>query len=243
VRASDGSFEIAGLPATPFGILARHTSGTASPRSVPAGTEEVRIELALAAPGALEGRVLRGATPVAAVVTADPEGGESQTVYMTQSGPDGRYRFERLSPGKYRVRANRPGTSIAIGVGAPLSIPEVVSGAAAQADLAMPGGPIVSIDVTGPTGARVPAMVHLVDSNLRPTAAELAALAGAGKARGRFFGGASLSAEFIDVAPGAYNVCTQLTQNKLDIAKLPVVCTEITVAADPDRQRFTVPGP
>jgi RNA polymerase sigma factor (sigma-70 family) len=31
--------------------------------------------------------------------------------------------------------------------------------------------------------------------------------------------------------------------DKLDIAKLPVVCTEITVAADPDRQRFTVPGP
>src|SRR5262249_50251167 len=75
----------------------------------PPGSAAVEVALPLLLPGALGGRVTSGGQPLAnALVTAAPQTAALGT-FSVRAGPDGAYRFDKLTPDSYVVSASLAG--------------------------------------------------------------------------------------------------------------------------------------
>src|SRR5262249_57196797 len=91
-------------------VAADHpTAGRSKIARVPPGSAAVEVDLTLLLPGALEGRVTSGGQPLAnALVTAAPQTAALGT-FSVRAGPDGAYRFDKLTPDSYVVSASLAG--------------------------------------------------------------------------------------------------------------------------------------
>jgi hypothetical protein len=99
----DGHFTLAGLHEQALVLEAEREDVGRSPTvPVPPGTARIELELRLDPTGTLEGRATRDGSPFAdTVVIATPHLGRANFFVVT--GPDGRYAFDRLSPGAYQL--------------------------------------------------------------------------------------------------------------------------------------------
>ncbi len=113
---ADGRFEITGLGPGPYRVTASHPSWTETTTSVDLKDAPASVEIRLGRGGTLSGTVVSGAHPVvgASVVLAaagegfrGPFGGEQEAI----SDDAGRFRFERLTPGRYAATASLRGQS------------------------------------------------------------------------------------------------------------------------------------
>jgi hypothetical protein len=254
----DGRFRIRGIPAAARTVVAEHAErGRSRAAAVPAGDEDVLLELALLAPGAIAGKVTRNGAPAGDVaVLVGPRTGEGQ-ITMTQTGDDGAFAIERIAPGAYKVTAM-------IGSGATAAMSarpvEVAPGARAEVALDIQQGEIVlQIQVRGQEGAAIDsAQVFLFGGEVTATTGRQVSEAflhnaDTGSAR-MVFATAGNPARFDEVAPGAYSVCTipiagdlndpvfaQRLQRHAD--QLAVYCQPVQVAASPREQTIPVVVP
>jgi protocatechuate 3,4-dioxygenase beta subunit len=108
VTDADGRFEADGLPPGKVFVFARHDDYAPGTGTAELGERGGNVEVALSRGGSLGGVVLsatRQPAPGAEVSLAGSGGGTALT------DPSGRFRFERLPPGRYKVRASVPGQS------------------------------------------------------------------------------------------------------------------------------------
>jgi hypothetical protein len=151
VSGEDGRFTLAGLHEQALVVMAEREDVGRSPSiPLPPGLR-AEVELRLAPTGTLAGRATRDGLPFAdTVVIATPQLGRSN--FFVVSGPDGRYAFDRLSPGAYQlvVFLGRSKDMLMRPV-------EVTAGHRTEADLEVTTGPAtlgVRVDAGG-GGARV----------------------------------------------------------------------------------------
>src|SRR5260370_29525958 len=113
---ADGRFEIAGLSPGPYRVTASHPSWTETTTSVELKDAPASVEIRLGQGGTLTGTVVSATRPVvgASVVLSPagegfraPFGGDQEAI----SDDLGRFRFERLTPGRYTATAALRGQS------------------------------------------------------------------------------------------------------------------------------------
>jgi protocatechuate 3,4-dioxygenase beta subunit len=100
---ADGRFRLAARSDEEMRVVADHPAlGRSVPLVVAGGKSSATVDVVLEPTGVLEGRVLRAGKGVADLhIVATSE--ERHVWFMTASGPDGVYRFDRLAPGRYSV--------------------------------------------------------------------------------------------------------------------------------------------
>jgi protocatechuate 3,4-dioxygenase beta subunit len=104
--APDGTFVLSGLGDRAFSIVAEHvTEGRSTPAPVSAGGDPAPLTLMLLPLGSLDGTVSRGGKPVENAVIAATSRAQGQARFIVKSGPDGRYRFDKLTPDEYAIAA------------------------------------------------------------------------------------------------------------------------------------------
>lgn len=102
----DGGFVLTGVGDQALSVVAEHTTlGRSTPAPVAAGRDPAPLTLVLLPLGSLDGVVSRGGKPVENAVVAATSRAQGQARFFVRSGPDGRYRFDRLSPDDYTVAA------------------------------------------------------------------------------------------------------------------------------------------
>lgn len=115
---AEGRFEIAGLAPGTYAVTASHASWSESTTTVELKDAPASVEIRLGPGGAVSGTVLSAGRPVAGasvVLSAagegfrGPFGGEQEAI----SDEAGRFRFERLGPGRYGAIASLRGQSSA----------------------------------------------------------------------------------------------------------------------------------
>ena len=113
---ADGRFEIVGLSPGPYRVTASHPSWTETTTSVELKDAPASVEIRLGQGGTVTGTVVSAGHPVvgASVVLSaagegfrGPFGGEQESI----SDEAGRFRFERLAPGRYTATAALRGQS------------------------------------------------------------------------------------------------------------------------------------
>lgn len=256
----DGTFVIHGAGLRNTLVVADHaTEGRSVVTPIGPGTDDVIVTLTLQPPGSLEGKVTSKGGPVdGALIIAQPQGA-ARGQFIVNGGPDGTFRFDKLSPDHYAVSAARQG---GIGGGSEKTeIVEVVSGQSAHVaiDLAATGI-VVSVGATFAGGGEPDnALVFLVSGAIHPTNVEELESAiparGAGAVfQGLIIKGGAKTATFKDVEPGAYSACASpimgnimdaAVQQRLqkDVDTLIVGCQAVTVTSAQTGQTFTVVVP
>jgi hypothetical protein len=156
-----------GFDESPVVVIAERDGVGRSPSiALPRSSASADVDLVLEATGGLDGRVLRGGKPLPeTVVIASPRGGTSSNFFVI-SGSDGRFDFDTLASGPYRVSA-------LIGEGGPRpkdmhsNSVSVEKGRHGHVDIDIPVGPVtLTVDVETEEGGAVPAANIVVLSGL-----------------------------------------------------------------------------
>jgi hypothetical protein len=102
----DGRFSMTGFDDSPLVVVAeREGVGRSRSIALPRSAASAEVDLLLEATGSLHGTVSRAGRPLpGTVVIADPRGGAGSHFFVV-SGPDGRFDFDMLTSGAYRVSA------------------------------------------------------------------------------------------------------------------------------------------
>jgi protocatechuate 3,4-dioxygenase beta subunit len=137
ITSADGTFAVEIANTEDVAIVAERPDLGRSILAEVTGTAP--IELVLERTGTLVGRVLRGTAGAAATVTAQPLGPVTVHLAVT-ADDDGRYRFDTLAPGEYRIAAEYHGARVTARA-------VVASGRTATRDLAIAAGAEVSVKI------------------------------------------------------------------------------------------------
>lgn len=205
-----GEFILLGVGANKLFVSAENAErGRSQPLELPPGDESVSgIVLSLDAFGALAGRVVQAGAPVESVLVNARPLAASGVFYGGQSGADGRFRFDKLAPGIYKVSSTQTSLS---GMSFQAVAANVVSGQTTEVELDLGGGNLALRVAVVPTGGTIAfASVALCEGAIAPgTAAELTAAMAAidhGYSAMRMsFNGSP--AEFKQLTPGTYTAC------------------------------------
>jgi RNA polymerase sigma factor (sigma-70 family) len=163
----DGRFTMTGFDESPVVVVAeRDGIGRSTSIALPRGAASADVDLVLEPTGGLDGTVKLGGKPLAGIVIiASPRGGTSSNFFVI-SGPDGRFDFDTLAAGPYRVSA-------LIGEGGPRpkdmhsNSTSVEVGRRGHVDIDIPDGPVtLTIDVKTEEGGVVPAANIVVLSGM-----------------------------------------------------------------------------
>jgi protocatechuate 3,4-dioxygenase beta subunit len=252
-----GEFTISGVGAGELALIAEHeTQGRSTSITVPGSTESiVGVTLVLAAFGALEGTITIHGQPAENVLVNCQSKTAPMTMFGVASGPDGKFRFDRLAPDRYLVSA-MSGTNPMQGFGFHSQSAEVVSNQTARVALTIDAGE-VDLLVT-PVAASGPVNYAQIFSARGKVTAKTAKqlqieLAGRDAGFSSFdmsFGGNP--ARIDGLAPADYTVCAMPypaevrgIQETLDYMeregdKLPIFCKAVTVKARPKEQSIEV---
>ena len=154
----DGRFSMTGFDDDPLVVVAeREGVGRSRSIALPRGAASAELDLLLEPTGSLHGTVSRAGRPLpGTVVIADPRGGAGSHFFVV-SGPDGRFDFDMLAAGAYRVSAligeggRRPKNMFS-------NSASVEEGRESYVDIDVAAGSLVlAIDVRTDDGAAVPA--------------------------------------------------------------------------------------
>jgi protocatechuate 3,4-dioxygenase beta subunit len=253
----DGTFSLAGFGGGDLTLVADHpdigrSKAMRVPQDLP-GQSELVLELQKF--GALSGVMHQGGKPAEGIFVSCQSTTTPGAIYAVASGPDGRYRYDRLAPDTYKVSAT---------VGMPMAGMKFYS-----KEVAVPSGKEVTVDLSVDPGS-VTVNVQGVPKSGKPlgiasvwlasgtgvsaaTASQLQLqLAAAGPGASQWvIVRAGEPARFSEVAPGSYTACVVpfpsevqgmaamgYTERHGD--KLPAYCQAVTVAASPDVQSVNV---
>jgi protocatechuate 3,4-dioxygenase beta subunit len=205
-----GEFMLVGVGASKLFVSAEQVErGRSQPFELPPGDESVSgIVLSLDGFGVLAGRVVKAGAPVESVLVNARPLAASGVFYGGQSGADGKFRFDKLAPGSYKVSSTKASLS---GMSFQAVAATVVSGKTTEVELDLGGGDLSLRVAIVPSGGTIAfATVALCEGTIAPnTAAELTtAMAAIGQgysAMGMSFKGSP--AEFKQLAPARYTAC------------------------------------
>jgi len=159
----DGRFSMTGFDETPL-VLVAERAGVGRSKSIvlPRSPSSAEVDLVLEPTGRLEGSVSRAGRPVPGMVIIANPRGETRSNFLVISGPDGRFDFDTLTAGAYRVTA-----LIGEGGSRPKDMysnsASVDAGGSGQVAIEIPTGPVtLAIDLKTEEGAPVPAATVLV---------------------------------------------------------------------------------
>lgn len=175
VSGPNGEFSIQGVGFRACTVIADHAKlGRSVAVKVPASKQSVNIDLILIPLGSLEGVVTRGEKPVEGVaVNASPLAMANGSNLVVSTGPDGRYKFDRMAADTYVVSAMTGMSPLA---GMSLNGVEVVveQGMTARADLTLPEDPVtLEVSLLLPDGSNAPlAEVVVVSGTVESTTAK-----------------------------------------------------------------------
>jgi protocatechuate 3,4-dioxygenase beta subunit len=135
VSGSDGRFVIRGVGPTTQVVVADHeTEGRAPTVALPAGTDDVTVELRLVRPGSLRGRITVNGKPAEGGVGLRADSASDMTLFES-AGPDGAFYFDRVTPGEHIAFAwFKRGTEVSGGSGQMVPV-TIRSGETATADI------------------------------------------------------------------------------------------------------------
>ncbi len=253
-----GFFRIDGISAERYMLVAEHEKyGRSDAMVVPQGTAGLDRELVLHASGSVFGKVTAGGEPVAgAIIQANPVG-ESAKVIVVHAGDDGSYNIEKIQAGQLRITAAQM-AGAGLGARSEGVVVTARPGEKVQVDIDIPVGSVkLTIDVKGQGGAKIDAaqVLLLVGKVQIESASELnkAAMA-AGGSISQTFWMAAKPAVFTKVIPAEYSLCVIPINGDMNdpafvmrlrkyTASLKVICSPLTIPAQPEsqRQQVTVP--
>jgi uncharacterized GH25 family protein len=254
----DGGYVLAGVGARGLVLVADHpTEGRSNMVRVPGGDTSVTVDLVVRASGALEGKVTAGGKPLPeAVVMATPQQAARGT-FMVQSGEDGSYRYDKLSPDTYRVTAMRRAGML--GASMHSKVVTVEAETTARVDLEVPASGIsVVMAAKPPAGVTLStAQLFLVSGTFRAPNAEVFTERFGELGAGATHQGFMMKGKphtFENVEPGSYSACAipipgdlnspaDMLKVQENLDKLLVACQPVTIAASPTAQEIAVEVP
>jgi hypothetical protein len=257
VTDEQGRFEILGVGVRAVLLVADSDHGRSQTQPVPPGEADVNVQLALVAPGAIEGKVTSGGAPMAGAAVIAQAQTSYRGQFLVKAGDDGNFRFDKLSPDVYLVSAVRPQSIGAFDM--QTEVARVESGKVAHVELTLVKTDL-SLTVTVVTADAKPlksGIAFVIAGACNATTAievehVLAAKGAGGFQQGFIMGGQPKS--FPNLSAGSYTVCVLPVagdvrdQNDAEHAfrdpdALPVICKPIVVAASPNSQSVTVTVP
>ena len=251
----NGEFTLFGLPASKLVLTAEAEAGRAQPLSLPVTNDSLSgIELVLQPCGALTGTVVKDGEGVAGVIVNARPMSSTGVFYGVTTGPDGRFRFDRLAPGSYKVSATTTSLS---GMGMNAVAATITSGQTADVRIDLGGGDLtLAVALRAPDGAVPFATVALTSAAIAPHTADELLTAMAASDHGRSAMGLVLGgrpATLKQLQTGHYTVCavpypariTDLgsarTLAENGGGRLPVFCQPVTLAEAPSEQSMEIP--
>jgi protocatechuate 3,4-dioxygenase beta subunit len=259
VTGDDGSFIIRGVAASDLNIVAEHeTLGRTVPVAIPGSRESTfGLELVMQPTGALEGIVTMGGKPAESVRISCQSQSVPGAIFGVATGDDGKFRFDKLSPGSYMVAAMTGGNPMR-GMGFHDGKQVVIaSEKTSTVRLEIGEGNIELLVNLKPKSGEVSfAGIFTVQTEVTATNAKELQIQTANRDGGFSSLGMSINgrpALVENLSPGDYTVCAapyptevQGMQPTLDYMEregdsMPIFCAKTTVAAEPARQEVTIP--
>jgi RNA polymerase sigma factor (sigma-70 family) len=227
----DGSYALALWKAEPVVVLALHRDGWSPITPVAKGTDDLSLELHLHPTAALRGTITRGGVAQEAEVLVSQHGA-SKLYIRVPTDAKGRYRIDRLPPGKLEVKASLSHDA-GLGTGALASRSvTLVSGKARRIDLDLPQGAHVTVESDVPEGVRMMQYTLLVGEHAVSNAGALARLRKelpAEETRTLLYGGSDLDEvmQWSDVPHGAVTLCVEALKMRDQLWGLACTVTEV----------------
>lgn len=250
----DGRFSMTGFDETPLMLVAeREGVGRSKSMALPRGPDSAEMDLVLEPTGGVSGVVSRAGAPLpGTVIIANPRG-ETRSNFLVISGPDGRFDFDMLTAGPYRVSAligeggSRPKDMHSNSV-------TVDEGGHGHVDIDIPAGPVtMSIELRTDSGGAVPAASVIVLTG-KAEAPNMEALRDRARTApdgpAAFYlrdwrASAATPLRITNMTPGTYTVCAipipadparplEMERAMAHMALRPAVCTVSSLAASSD---------
>ncbi len=257
VTDETGTFRLSGVGTGRLNLIAEHDDlGRSTTLGVPASTESVvGVEIALQPFGAIEGLVRINGDPADGFLVNAQSQDATGTMFGVSAGDDGRYRFDRMAPGTYRVSALTGGNPLT-GMAFYGKTVTVVAGETTTVDLDVDyGGVTLSVTPTADAGTVNFASVYSVRGDVAAETALALERELAGLPQGLSTFGFSLGgnpAKIDKLRPGSYTLCAVPYPNDVDFRDLggyieergdalPVFCVPHEVAEAPAEQSASVP--
>jgi uncharacterized GH25 family protein len=260
LTGEDGSFVISGLtPDEDLTTVAEHpTLGRSTTQKIPKNKNDVTLEFTLQKGGILEGTVRYNGKPVDATLAAFPVGANGQ--FSTNTGTDGKYRFDQLAPGDYEVEAfyiteqqfsgQQPSSKTMSVTMEPNKLKKL--------DIDIPEGINVTVNPTKNRVTTDNTMIYLVSKSVTATnSEELATMTDglpraqirSGQARAWMPGDVPKPVLFRDIPVGAYTICVVQSPSSEEYEALseaerkapkPVTCVPKEITAAPKEQEVVI---
>ncbi len=255
----NGNFVLYGIGPSDVMLVAEHEEKGRSQAVAIRGTREsvTGLQIQLEPFGALSGTVVSGGKPAEDVRVSAGSQTVPSVIYGVATGPDGKFRFDRLAPDTYKVSAIGGGGMMA-GMGFHSKVVTVSSGQTAKVDLVLDLGPVtllVSPKATNQDKAGFCFVNYVQGDVTAATARELElAIAQVPEGRSGFsftVGGNPARIEALE--PGGYTVCATafpsevsgmsdtMAYSEREGDNLKVYCQKVTVAAQPAEQNVEIP--
>ncbi len=243
-----GNFQITGAPGTEMVIAAEHEGGRSAPIEVPAGNDNRSFDLKLQTQGAVTGRVTAGGRPAAGIrVMATHEGSTRQFANVV-TGPDGMFRFERLSQGPTTITAVESGLQASNVTSKRVNV-TATPGKPIELELER-GNVTLLLEVKG----AVYSEVYVFSGNVSASTAQDIQQAMLSHEGGRRVGDATQTAPALisGLLPGPVSICVvpldgdprrdqQFARRYRESGeRVPAVCQPFEVQASPERQTMTM---
>ena len=251
---ADGSFVLSGLGDQALSVVAEHaTLGRSTPSPVGADHDPPALTLVLLPLGSLEGVVSRGGKPIENAIVAATSRAQGQARFFVRSGPDGHYRFDRLSPDDYTIAAGESDNQLDQRISTRFVH---VGEGAASLDIDLPSGTAsCRVRLTAPGREVVNAQVYLASGTLIARAAGDIEQSLLQRPDGTVNIGHIVhngSVTFDQLASGAYTLCTVALHGDLSdpvvaqrirdgAASLPVTCQALQLTPSPTPVDVVVP--
>jgi protocatechuate 3,4-dioxygenase beta subunit len=206
----NGDFAISGIGLGDMNIVADHeTLGRSIPYTVQMSSESITaLTLAILKTGFLEGTVRRLGTPEPDVFVTATSVKAPSVAFSVATGPDGTYRFDRLAPDSYRVKAMAAGSPMR-GMSFYSALVDVLPDSKATLDIDLEAGATtLNVALTADEELNFSRLTILAGAVQAATARELEAVVGAGTG----FEGFGMSirgqpAQAKGLNAGQYSVC------------------------------------
>lgn len=210
VSDENGDFAISGVGLGDMSVVADHeTLGRSVPFTVQMSSESITaVQLTILKTGTLEGIVRKSGSPEPDVFVTATSTKAPSVAFNVATGPDGAYRFDRLAPDTYRVKAMAAGSPMR-GMSFYSELVDILPDATAKLDIELDSGPTtLHVALKADEELNFSRLAILPGAVQAATARELEATVGAGTG----FEGSGMSirgqpAQATGLSKGPYTVC------------------------------------